>query len=554
MEMNSPAPPCTRDHICWGAHAIHPDRHRLEVDSLSVYYGSLLALNGISFSITCGHTLALMGPNGAGKSTLIKALAGLIRPDSGKILWNGRPLHDTPGEIAYLPQRSDVDWSFPITVRALVEMGRYPSLGLWKKFGRHDRDIVEKSLHALGMESLADRQISELSGGQQQRAFLARALAQEAHVLLLDEPFTGQGSRQPAPGKAAGFPGGGRASGHRLPSRLEYGGGYLRRHPADEPGAGRFRPPEGSAFPRTHPGDIRNGPPTGNPSFMMDDFLQFLREPIAQRSLLACVMIGFANGFVSGLVILKKSALQIGTLSCALLPGIAVAVLLFGLTRWSLLTGAVVAALLVGLGSLFVSRTSRLNQDTALSILHTTAFAAGFIVLVRLGLQQKIDDWLFGSIMSLSDSDLWIAFAISSVSVLILLLFRRPILICLFDPDIATTLGIPSRLISYGIFTLIILVLVSSLQAVGAFLTLGLLVGPAATVYLLTNKPSHLFWGGGIIGGLGSLLAFYLSFPLGWHLGATIILVLGVIFCTAYLYSSRCGRLKQRGKNSSQVQ
>lgn len=154
-----------------------------------------------------------------------------------------------------------------------------------------------------------------------------------------------------------------------------------------------------------------------------------------------------------------------------------------------------VAALLVGLGSLFVSRTSRLNQDTALSILHTTAFAAGFIVLVRLGLQQKIDDWLFGSIMSLSDSDLWIAFAISSVSVLILLLFRRPILICLFDPDIATTLGIPSRLISYGIFTLIILVLVSSLQAVGAFLTLGLLVGPAATVYLLTNKPSHLFWG-----------------------------------------------------------
>ena len=281
---------------------------------------------------------------------------------------------------------------------------------------------------------------------------------------------------------------------------------------------------------------------------MMDDFLQFLREPIAQRSLLACVMIGFANGFVSGLVILKKSALQIGTLSCALLPGIAVAVLLFGLTRWSLLTGAVVAALLVGLGSLFVSRTSRLNQDTALSILHTTAFAAGFIVLVRLGLQQKIDDWLFGSIMSLSDSDLWIAFAISSVSVLILLLFRRPILIYLFDPGIRTAMAMAT------VITLIILVLVSSLQAVGAFLTLGLLVGPAATVYMLTNKPSHLFWGGGIIGGLGSLLAFYLSFPLGWHLGATIILVLGTFFCAAYLYSSRCGLLKQRRKNSSSIQ
>ncbi len=266
----------------------------------------------------------------------------------------------------------------------------------------------------------------------------------------------------------------------------------------------------------------------------MNDFLQFLNEPIAQRSLLACVMIGFANGFVSGLVILKKSALQIGTLSCALLPGIAVAVLMFGLTRWSLLLGAVAAALLVGLGSLFVSRTSRINHDTALSILHTTAFAAGFIILVRLGLQQKIDDWLFGSIMSLSNSDLRIAFGISAFSILTLILFRRPVLIYLFDPNIAATLGISSRAVNYGIFTLIILVLVSSLQAVGAFLTLGLLVAPAATVYLLSNKPAHLLWGGGLIGGLGSLLAFCLSFPLGWHLGATIILVLGIIFCAAY--------------------
>lgn len=290
---------------------------------------------------------------------------------------------------------------------------------------------------------------------------------------------------------------------------------------------------------------------------MMQEFFDFLNEPLAQRSLIACVMIGFANGFVSGLIVLKKSALQIGTLSCALLPGIAVSVLLFGLSRWSLLIGAVVAALLVGLGSLFVSRSSRLNQDTALSILHTTAFAAGFIILVQLGLQQKIDDWLFGSIMSLSNSDLWIAFSISAMSVLLLILFMRPILIYLFDPSIATTLGIPSRFISYGIFTLIILVLVSSLQAVGAFLTLGLLVGPAATVYLLTNRPSFLFWGGGFIGGLGALIAFCISFPLNWHLGATIILVLGFFFALAYLYTSLKKRQKSHASsiaNNSQIQ
>ncbi|MEG0023797.1 MAG: metal ABC transporter permease [Akkermansia sp.] len=277
----------------------------------------------------------------------------------------------------------------------------------------------------------------------------------------------------------------------------------------------------------------------------MNDFFQFLQEPLAQRSLLACIMIGFANGFVSGLVILRRSALQIGTLSCALLPGIATAVLLFGLTRWSILLGAIIAALIVGLGSLFVSRTSRLNHDTALSIIHTMAFAAGYIILIQLGLQQKIDDWLFGSIMSLSNGDLWIAFGISSFCVLALVAFKRPLLVYLFDPGMAQTLGIPPRLLSYGIFTLIILVLVSSLQAVGAFLTLGLLVGPAATIYLLTDKTAWLFWGGGIIGALGSLIAFIISFPLGWHLGATIILVLGTFFLIAYIFSPKYGLFKK---------
>lgn len=280
----------------------------------------------------------------------------------------------------------------------------------------------------------------------------------------------------------------------------------------------------------------------------MNDFLQFLCEPLAQRSLWACGIIGFSNGFVSALVVLRRSSLQIGTLSCALLPGIALAILLFGLFQLSILLGAVLAGLMVGLGSLFVSRTSRVDQDTALSVLHTTAFALGYIILIGLGLQQKVDDWLFGNIMSMGDADLWIAYGIGAVAVLSITALQRPLLITLFDARSAATMGIPTRAFNYGIFTLIILVLVSSLQAVGAFLTLGLLVAPAATMYLLTDKTSWLFWGGGLIGGLGAIVAFFLSYPLGWHLGATIIVVLGVIFLLAYVFSPKYGLLRRSGK------
>jgi manganese/iron transport system permease protein/iron/zinc/copper transport system permease protein len=274
----------------------------------------------------------------------------------------------------------------------------------------------------------------------------------------------------------------------------------------------------------------------------------FLAEPIAKRALLACAMIGFANGFVSAFVVIRKSALKIGTLSHALLPGIALAVLLVGLTQWSALGGAVFAALIVGLGSIFLSRTSRLDQDTSMGILYTTAFAAGYLILTQLNVRQKLDEWLFGSIVAMADSDLWIAFGISAVAVILLTALQRPLLIYLFEPNIAASLGVPVRVLNYVTFGVVILVLVSSLQAVGCILSVGLLVAPAATVYLLTNNARALFWGGGIIGSLGSVAAFFLSYPLGWSVSASIIVVLGSIFLLAYIFSPHYGLFSKRGR------
>jgi len=165
--------------------------HELQVQGVSVRYQNTEALTDVGFAASCGNTVALIGPNGAGKSTLLKAIAGLVPRSSGSILWRGAKVSQWHREFAYLPQREDVDWSFPVTVRGLVEMGRYSQLGWWRRWRDLDEAQVDKALVAMHLEGLEGRQISELSGGQQQRAFIARALAQEAHVLMLDEPFNG---------------------------------------------------------------------------------------------------------------------------------------------------------------------------------------------------------------------------------------------------------------------------------------------------------------------------------------------------------------------------
>ncbi len=167
--------------------------HHLSIDDLTVSYRGVPALHHINLELQCGRCVGLLGPNGAGKSTLLKSIVGLTPVDTGAVKFDAHQHGPTRADssIAYLPQRSVVDWDFPLTVRGLAEMGRYPALGGWGRFGEKDRAAVEQALAATRLQDLADRQISALSGGQQQRAFLARAVAQGAHVYLLDEPFTG---------------------------------------------------------------------------------------------------------------------------------------------------------------------------------------------------------------------------------------------------------------------------------------------------------------------------------------------------------------------------
>ncbi|NDJ19852.1 metal ABC transporter ATP-binding protein [Myxacorys almedinensis] len=163
----------------------------LEVQQLAVNYRGVCGLDSVSFQVSPGQLVGIIGPNGAGKSTLLKALLGLVPASGGVVHYCTCPLHQQLERVAYIPQRSQIDWDYPITVWNVVMMARTRQSGWFRTPGRAAKEIVKAALERVEIPNLCDRRIGELSGGQQQRVFLARALAQQADLFLFDEPFTG---------------------------------------------------------------------------------------------------------------------------------------------------------------------------------------------------------------------------------------------------------------------------------------------------------------------------------------------------------------------------
>ena len=163
----------------------------IDAANLMVAYEGRPVLRSVTFSVPSGKLVGIIGPNGAGKSTLLKAILGLVRMESGAVQVFGQPLAQVRRRVAYVPQTEAVDWDFPVTAFDVVLMGSYASLGLFGRPGAKQRAAAHDALEQVGMQRFAKRHIRRLSGGQQQRVFLARALCQQADVLLLDEPFAG---------------------------------------------------------------------------------------------------------------------------------------------------------------------------------------------------------------------------------------------------------------------------------------------------------------------------------------------------------------------------
>ena len=273
-------------------------------------------------------------------------------------------------------------------------------------------------------------------------------------------------------------------------------------------------------------------------------FEELLNSPFYQRTLAAAAFIGFTNGFFSGFVVLRRNALSVSALSHTMLPGIALGILITGyLSQWNAFIGALFAALLVGLGSVAVARGKRIAEGTSLAVLYTAAFATGVAILPLLETRTELEHWLFGDILAIGNTDLWIVFTMGAIILIVGNLLMRPLLLTLFEPNVAAAQGVPTRAMQYLVFMMLVLALVSSLQAVGCVLSVGLLVTPAATVSLLTDQTSALFWGGGLIGGVGSIVAVLLSGYFGISPGPAIVILLGILFILAYLFSPKYGFL-----------
>ncbi len=273
----------------------------------------------------------------------------------------------------------------------------------------------------------------------------------------------------------------------------------------------------------------------------MDWLLEPFRHEFMQRALFGCALIGFVNGALSAFIVLRRLALMADAIAHSMLPGVAIALILFGLAPGAPFVGGLIAALLVAAGVQIISDTSRIKEDTSLGLLFACAFSLGLVLLSYAPTQVNVAHYLFGNILGLADTDLRFIYLISFIVLPLLVAFQRPLLLMLFEPSVAASQGVRIRLLNCMLVGTLVLAMISSLQAVGVILALGMLIAPAATIYLFSDSFSTMFWGGAALGAIGSSAGLFASYWLNLPSGACIVLMLGLIFLCAYFFSPRYG-------------
>jgi ABC-type Mn2+/Zn2+ transport system permease subunit len=217
--------------------------------------------------------------------------------------------------------------------------------------------------------------------------------------------------------------------------------------------------------------------------------------------------------------------------------------MIFGVSAGGMLVGGLFAALFVAVGGHLIASSSRVKSETAIAALYIIAFAVGITLLKFTHVRVSLEHFLFGNILGIGNDDLWVSYAICGITLLCLIALGRPLLLLMFESSVAKTQGVPAGRLSMLLVVLIVLSMVASLQAVGVLLSLGLLILPAATMYLLTDSFGKMCWGGASIGMFGAVAGLLLSYYANVPSGPAIVFVLGLLFAGAYLFSPKYGIL-----------
>ncbi|AFS71648.1 metal ABC transporter permease [Exiguobacterium antarcticum] len=272
------------------------------------------------------------------------------------------------------------------------------------------------------------------------------------------------------------------------------------------------------------------------------DFIQAITEyDFLQKALVTSVMVGIICGVIGCFIILRGMSLMGDAISHAVLPGVAISYLL-GINFF---IGAVVTGLLTALGIGFVSQNSRIKNDTAIGILFTSAFALGIILISFLRSSSDLYHILFGNVLAVRPSDMWMTLVIGIIVLGAIYLFYKELLVTSFDPTMAAAYGLSTRLVHYLLMTMLTLVTVASLQTVGIILVVAMLITPAATAYLLTNRLSRMIFLSAGFGTLSSIIGLYFSFTYNLSSGASIVLVATALFAVVFIFSPRHGLLRK---------
>jgi manganese transport system permease protein len=258
-----------------------------------------------------------------------------------------------------------------------------------------------------------------------------------------------------------------------------------------------------------------------------------------QKALLTSAMVGIICGVIGCFIILRGMALMGDAISHAVLPGVAISYML----GVNFFFGAVLTGVLTAIGISFVSQNSRIKHDTSIGIMFTAAFALGIILITMMKSSTDLYHILFGNVLAVRPSDMWITLGIGVIVLLAVYLFFKELLVTSFDPTMAASYGLPNKFIHYFLMTLLTMVTVASLQTVGIILVVAMLITPAATAYLLTNRLSVMVFLSALFGVLSSVIGLYFSFTYNLASGATIVLVATAIFSLVFIFSPKQGLL-----------